>query len=181
MTKRCMIDIETLGTDNDAVIIQIGAVIFNEQGMLETFESKINVDCQQERSTTAGTLAFWFKQDVSLYDVIGDEDLQVALMRLKKFLKGKKVEEFWSKGSFDFNLLDNAFKSYSMRPPWHYGQVRCFRTMFKLPVPRNIDKNETLHDALSDAIHQATELNEILNAISYLWKETQTAKQECNE
>lgn len=175
-----MIDIETLGTDNDAVIIQIGAVIFNEQGMLETFESKINIDSQQDRSTTAGTLAFWFKQDVSLYDIVGKDDLQVALMNLKKFLKGKKVQEFWSKGSFDFNLLHNAFTSYSMRPPWHYGQVRCFRTMCNLPVPRNIDKNETLHDALSDAIHQATELNLILNAISYLWKEATIAEQGCD-
>jgi hypothetical protein len=166
--KRCMIDIETLGTANDAVIIQIGAVIFDENGMMETFESRMNVGSQENRSATASTLAFWFRQEVSLYDIIGDEDLEEGLRGLKKFIKGKRIDEFWSKGSFDFNLLENAYESYDIKLPWQFWMLREFRTVFKLPIERDMPKNKELHNAMADAVHQAEELNLIYKKVNAL-------------
>jgi hypothetical protein len=62
-----MIDIETLGTATDAVILSIGIVPFEPKPDGEIYESKgrqifVTPDSQKSRSVTTGTVGWWLRQ-----------------------------------------------------------------------------------------------------------------------
>jgi hypothetical protein len=59
------VDIETLGLDRDAIIIQIGAVLYSDDFTeWATFDRSINIDAQEEAgcTVTQSTMDFWEKE-----------------------------------------------------------------------------------------------------------------------
>ena len=73
----------------------------------------------------------------------------------------------WSHGSnFDLTILDSAYALYDQLPPWRYKDVRDTRTLFWLAHTLRGSNRElmlrpgTKHDALEDALHQATWVQE---------------------
>ena len=65
--KAVSLDIETLGTNSDAVVLSIGACVVTPDGVRSdlTFYTRVNIQQQIDlgRSITEGTLRFWFEQD----------------------------------------------------------------------------------------------------------------------
>jgi len=173
-----MIDLETLGTTADSVILSIGAVRFNlESGSVfddldNTFYQVITIDHQVNRHISGDTIAWWMKQSKEAQDVfIGDNcTLNVALVGLYAWIDpmpGSRPN-VWSNGAdFDLPMLNHAYKQCGMLPPWKPYAARCYRTYKNLPGARvvKVEREGHHHNALDDAIYQATHLCAIHKAL----------------
>lgn len=164
-----MIDVETLGTCSDAVVLSIGAVKFTLE---EKFYTVLNVDeeLKTDAKVSASTLLWWLDhkeaKDVAMLSDRGSKPNYDKLMEFLEFISS--CEYFWSKGTnFDFPILENCLRRYGLEPSWRYYKLRDFRTLDALydqalPAPAS-------HNALEDAVAQAKRAvsivvrNEIVN------------------
>ena len=98
MTTHAMIDIETLATSPEAVILSVGGVKFDPYTNEEPHSGlylRLNVDEQSEldRHVDDNTLEWWSKQDAKIREeALGDEDRTTLLDFIKQIEKelGKK-------------------------------------------------------------------------------------------
>jgi len=167
-----MVDIETLGTADDAVILEIGVVCFDREGRRLGPEWGMVVDhvLQAGRRIDAETLQWWLAPEraASLAEMTrGSETkplLWHALQEMSAFL-GRHLAaggEMWAKGDFDLRILGHAFKAEGQAVPWKYSQARELRTVMKLAGVESA-KDETAHRALDDARAQVGQLWEALS------------------
>lgn len=171
-----MLDIETLGTSHNALILSIGAAEFKDGEILFSFHTKIEPNSCVEAGLTIdpNTVLWWLEQsDEARRSVLTGirVPLENALLELTNVFdwKGKQV---WANGTtFDITILESAFKAFDCPPPWQYWNVMDYRTV-KNMVPRDIYQAckvdaSVKHDALADAIAQAKTLMNIMERISY--------------
>lgn len=157
-----MIDIETLDTKNSAVVFQIGLVIFEGNTILQKCQWNLMIDQQLARGRTvsASTLAFHLSIPANLRMAIEMEDKTycgaVAIGRIHDELASYTVKNFWSKGSFDFNILESLFKDFDESIPWKFYQLRELRTLMQ---ECSIPKGDVSHNALEDCLNQIDQLN----------------------
>lgn len=179
-----MIDIETLSTKTNAVILSIGAVKFNyDDHTVVPFDPlyiKPDVDEQTAmgRNIMESTIEFWSKQDASVQaDTFSDADrvpLSQVTAELNKWLVGSKL--IWGQGyGFDMNILETLYNDIGLPLPWNFWQIRDSRSVLGLfgikPAKQNTG---ALHNALADAYHQATCLQDAirqLNEMKTLWND----------
>lgn len=151
-----MIDIETLGLENDAVITSIGAVIFNENGViLEEFYCDLNIQEQlnKGRTVTAYTLQWYLENNLN-FKIDITEDLIFVLGQFHNWLKSFHVNRVWANGvCFDIVKLESLFKQYyPCSKLWEFWQVNDLRTIVSLyPECR---QTINTHNALEDAKNQ---------------------------
>lgn len=167
-----MIDIETLGTGDDAVILEIGAVCFDREEELMGPEWEMIVDHVQQpgRVICPKTLQWWLdeKRIGHFQELTKGSDtkplLWHALNELRAFLGRhlKEGGEVWAKGNFDARLLEHAFKADEIEVPWKYFQVRELRTVLKVAGVA-VSKDATVHRALVDAREQVEQLGMALS------------------
>ena len=168
--ENIMIDLETLGTKPNAVILSIGAVYFDIHGLGEQFYVNIEPRTCLAAGLTVdeATKAWWEKQDQAAKDAltVDRRPLQVALEMFRNFVKNKRDTKIWGNGaSFDNVILREAYKATGITPPWAWWNDRCFRTMHKESVGvERIDNNELKHNALADAVDQAEHMVRIFKA-----------------
>lgn len=166
-----MIDIETLSLDTDAVILSIGAVAFDRNIIGDTFERSINIssNLDHDRSIEGDTLEWWLQQDTEATDVlVGGKDLEPALVEFVTWYDEIGFDEVWANSpSFDCTKLEHAFDSLGLETPWTYDEKRDYRTLRNLPldVDPDVDFDGTEHNALDDALYQATIAGRALNKI----------------
>ena len=164
MATHAMIDIETLGTKPNAVILSVGAIKFDPFNSNEPHDGKhwrLDVDAQTEidREVNEDTLAWWAKQDPEIQeDAFGESgrtDVYQFMKELNGWLTG--CEAVWCQGpQFDMVILENLFRDFDMHMNWFFWQVSDCRTLFKMmPKDPRKDIQEDLHDALADAHWQA--------------------------
>lgn len=168
-----MIDIETLGTKSNSVIVSIGAVKFD----LETGQTGdtyyVNIDLQSSLdaglSIDAGTLMWWMKQsDDTRYRLIEDQakPLYNALSDLSIFID--EDSQVWGNSArFDLGLLQDAYNKIKRPIPWKFRNERCVRTLvsFAPEVKENTKFEGTAHDALDDCYHQIKYCSAIYNKL----------------
>ena len=163
-TDRVMVDIETLGRDPDAAIVSLGAVRFDTFGLGTTFERSVDLQsCEAaDRHIEADTLAWWLDQDDAAREQLtGGEPLAEVLEDFVDWYGD--AEEIWANSpSFDCAILADACEAVGVPVPWAFWQERDFRTLKNLPVAAEMDHGGVEHDALHDAIHQATVASETL-------------------
>jgi len=165
-----MIDIETLGLEEDAVIVSIGATVFNMQGIIDELHIKVGLD-QKDRSIMASTVAWWMQQSKEAIDSTFKGDralLPDSIATLGNFINEFSPTLVWSNGSMDINVLTHAYKQYCLGvTPWAYYQVADYRTIRSV-----LDKDGSLgrevpptirHNALEDAKWQTQHLLLMLN------------------
>lgn len=161
------LDIETLATTPDAVILSIGAVAFStKSGEVEVdnaYYSGALVPVQMARRVCPDTQKWWASQNVEAYRAAfnGTVPLDTALKGLVEWGQKYKSCYWWGNSpSFDMVILENALSSYRMEPPWKFWNTRDLRTIKYLasraggkayPKPPQGEA----HNALSDAINQA--------------------------
>lgn len=159
-----MIDIETLGTSHNSVILSIGAVEFNNRKLGQELYLEIDAeDCVAHGLQIDVTTVFWwFKQSEAARQSIlerGCLPLKTCLVTLIKAFNWKD-QEVWCNGtSFDFPILENAFKACGLEAPWDFWMMRDFRTLKNI-MPRTVQKAHAVvpvlaHHALEDAKAQA--------------------------
>ena len=159
-----MIDIETLGTEPDCVVLSVGAVKFDPYMLTEPhaktlWKPEIDTQTTAERSVLDSTLEWWAKQPAHIQDEAFSEDGRIPLAQfmgeLNKYLVG--VDKVWCQGpQFDMVILENFFDAFGHHKNWFYWQISDCRTLFKI-MPRDPRKDiqQNLHNALEDSRWQA--------------------------
>ena len=168
-----MIDIETLATQPDAVILTIGALKFNPKSNAEgdTIYHRLDVDSQLKmvRRVDEDTVAWWGKQTLAVREeALGTSNrdpIDVVFDSISRFMVG--VDNIWAQGPvFDIALMENLLRQVKRPCPWHYWQIRDSRTLFKLlnedPRPKNF---EGAHNALTDCYHQAKAVQKVFRQL----------------
>lgn len=180
MNTDIMIDLETLGTTADAVIVSIGAVRFDINAAPDTpfasaddcFYIVCNIDDSQiNRHISRATQEWWARQSPQARSVFDQPstDITLALVGLGAFIAatpGKPT--VWSNGAdFDLPMLAHAYHQYDVALPWAPYSGRCYRTYKNLPGARTITMPRLgmHHNALDDAIYQAQHLQAIHAAL----------------
>ncbi len=174
--KHIMIDLETLGTRADAVILSIGAVKFDlASGKIDDkgFYASVSIESNQDfgRRIQEDTLLWWLKQEIAAQSVFHEEKIALpqALEDFSDWV-GSDDYEVWSNGAdFDISMLAHAYAQIQMEAPWKFWASNCFRTYKKLPGAKNIAAAVPFagvkHNALADAFHQAQVAQAIHSAL----------------
>lgn len=173
-----VIDLETLGTNSNAAVLSVGAVMVDRvRGKIAgSFYAAFDID---EVIRTGGvcdgdTIKWWMKQGAGAKEVFGHQTapVQHALVMLADWMglddDGKPAPvKVWGNGdSFDNVILSNMFTRMGLKTPWEFWNNRDLRTAVDIS---GIDKKSipfegTQHNALEDAKHQAKILLRCLGA-----------------
>ena len=153
-----MIDIETLGTTPDALILTIAAQEFNplqRDWLGKSYYARVDFASQETRRIEQGTLDWWSTQAKDVREEAFAEDLRISLAQALTEL-GKIIwhsKRIWAQGPhFDMTILEHAYKSLNMALPWKYYAVRDSRTLFSL-APQ-LERYPASHNALEDCCCQ---------------------------
>lgn len=153
-----MIDLETLSTEQNAIILNIGAIGFDpfssDVYTQHSFYARIDLESQPTRHESEETLKWWAKQHKNSQEEAFGEDnripLNIALGELSKLVR--KSSKVWSQGvGFDIPILENAYKDYGYSHPWKFWDILDCRTIIKMNPGKKL-KNS--HHALEDCINQ---------------------------
>jgi DNA polymerase III epsilon subunit-like protein len=169
-----MIDIETLGTKPNSVILTIGAIRFNRKQKIVPFEklknyfyrkidisSCVKIGLEKDNDT----LKWWESQheDIRKEAFEGKrEDLKKVLLDFSNWVS--KDSFIWSHGaSFDTVILENAFKKCGLQTPWKFFNVRDTRTVYDIfGIKKEDMPSEQNHNALYDCWRQIIGINKAL-------------------
>lgn len=178
MNNHVMLDLETLGTNRNSVILSIGAVRFDPHVISKDpigprFYAEFGAESLvlQQRmgmQINAATVVWWMRQNAAaktvFQDGIGTDPVE-ALEGFSTFINEVPHTYIWGNGSdFDNLLLGDMYDAFSIKRPWSYSKNRCYRTMKNLyGVPGIQERTGVQHNALDDAVTQALHLQEIFN------------------
>lgn len=184
----CMIDMETLSLEPNAVIFSIGATAFSLDGkIIDTFYALINPELEENTKNhdiSSSTLQWWNEQE---------EEAKIELEKAKKTSNtiSDVLKEFniwylknncsfiWSMGSIsDVMWLETSLKIHNIEQIHNYTEVRCFRTIRDMFSTQELINKSLIradiysnykedffvkHNALSDALLQTFLLLSIYN------------------
>ena len=200
-----MVDLETLGTRQDAIVLEISAVEFNRHtGEIgEVLDMKLDIDDQlsYRRSLSRETLQWWFKQDEearkNVFDDIGGIKFHTstALFEFSDFVKrcdnkcnsdsDRRVVKLWGNGSiFDLGIIQNMYETciLNVKLPWKFWAVNDVRTIVDInpDVKKNCKFDGTPHRAVDDCKHEIKYLVETLKTIKVIRPENEIKKEKDN-
>ena len=142
VTRRVMIDIETLGLEPGAALLSIGAVKFGADGLGDEFYRE--------------TLD-WHLSDCGTF--VGrtlTDGVELATALKDFYVWTENADEYWANSpKFDMTMLETAADAVDVAAPWEYYELRDVRTVKNLPGVDEPEFNGTEHHALDDAKHQA--------------------------
>lgn len=168
-----MVDIETLAVENSAIVLSVGAVVFNFD--TRTIEKrrhwKLNVNEQSNKGRTVKleTLQWWLGQGKEAQEEFFEERVDVKDFIKEFTLLCEGVSHGWAKGiQFDFGILRHLFKQYDYEFPIHYGKqldVRvCYFLVEKSETSQSLGQIRGAHNPLNDSIYQCQVLFNYLNS-----------------
>lgn len=166
MARHAMVDLESLGLDEDCLILSIGVVVFSkDSGIEQEGHWPLRLD-QPGRTVDVNTVAWWMQQEdaaraVFAADKANQYALRAALEDVSKAFDRDTL--IWSNGAnFDEPILKHAFKQHGLKVPWGYKNVRCFRTIRAQYPDIIVPSDGVKHNALDDARWQANVMLEIM-------------------
>lgn len=179
MTADIMVDLETLDTRPTGIILSIGACRVNWlTGEIDDhFYRVISVESCVKAGLTesSATRSWWDKQSEEARKVFTDPNvpLAVALAEFRGYLQKYNLNKvrLWGNGSdFDNVLLANAYEALNSNAPWRFYNNRCFRTVRKCfaHLIQEPEREGTHHNALDDAIFQATILLQLKRHLGHV-------------
>jgi len=164
-----MLDIETMSTAPNAAIIAIGAVAFDQHGIVGKHYNVVNLEDAMKCGLVvdASTVMWWMNQSEQARRCITDHvsiALDVALEDFSRFLRGMEGKELWGNGSdFDNVILASAYKAVGRPLPWKHYNNRCYRTVKNLYPDVKLERVGVYHNAVDDAESQALHLIKIVD------------------
>lgn len=162
--KDVMIDLETLSTETDAVVLSIGAVMFDIEKIElgKTFYSTLSIQSQLDagRKISESTLLWWLNQDKGALrsSLENPHNPSEVLEKFSSWLKDNSSPSPWGHGAgFDITIMESMFKTYDFEIPWSYRQPMDLRTFARFVGKGKKIKVEkgVAHNALDDAVAQA--------------------------
>lgn len=183
-----MLDLETLSTKSNAVILTIGAIKITKDVInsgilpplenLNTFYRRINIQSCIDigLETDQDTINWWKKQKPeAIFEAIENQDRIPIKQALQEFITWFGLdtnEEVWAQGiDFDCVILRNAIEKCGLSIPWKFWNCRDSRTVLSLTGInlKNIETTSNLvkHNALSDCYLQLLGLFESFRYITY--------------
>lgn len=160
-----MVDLETMATGPNSVILTIGAVKFDpfgsnvDRSTHNIFYRRIQTESCEELGMVIdpNTLDWWGKQAPEIIEEAFHPDGRIpitqAVDEFHKFAWG--CDAFWSHGSiFDIVILECYYRTLGKALPWNFWQIRDTRTIFDLGYDPEMPQNAK-HNALEDAVRQA--------------------------
>lgn len=170
-------DLETLGKTSKAPIVQIGAVMFENDGkIIDTFSRTIEIEDldKYDLEPDYSTILWWLNQDKeAINQVFGSycikTDLKTALNDFSKWLiTQNKEDNFWSHATFDPPVLKANFKAVGLDLPIHYRSFKDLRTLKELANNPIVKRDGTHHVAIDDAIYQKELIVECFKVLNYV-------------
>jgi len=176
MARHLMVDLETLATSPDAVILTIGAVTFDPASnrIFDKLYHRVDIESCDRLGMTVNddTVEWWSKQAADVQTEAFAEDNRVPIEEvIEKFHKfAWNCDAFWSHGAtFDLVILDCYYRKLNKVPPWNFWQIRDTRTLFDLGYDPEMPK-EGLHNALEDASRQAIGVQTIYKKLNRFFR-----------
>lgn len=182
-----MVDLETLDTGPDAVVISIGAVAFDPEtrklGNTFYMEMSEDIDAQQRlgRTISGETLLWWMGQSAESKTVFAKDgsvspDVRATtyevLQKFRAFVEAHGADKvmLWGNGAnFDNVILRTLYSAFGMEAPWKFYNDRCYRSVKDLAIrlgePDFPTRIGTHHNALDDAITQAVYLQRAIECL----------------
>jgi len=163
-----MVDIETLSTRVNAVVLSIGAVAFDPYSdhIGDSFSVQLDPQEQMEkgRHVDVNTIKWWMGQseEAKKESFSGSNKVEAVLCVFRDFitsLGSHSTLRLWSNGpSFDEAILRSLYADYRVEWPVRYNGGRDCRTLFEIaypdgPVP--LVRGDVVHSAIDDAMWQA--------------------------
>lgn len=170
LDKHCMLDLETLGSNPRAPIVQIGLVFFTRDGISLRALSTINFDDALKHGDADGsTIKWWLEQSKEAQEGLFKNQIgvQQAADALTKLIEGQNANYYWSHATFDFPILLSWFRSLGMKYPLPHRRCLDLRTLEMLAGPIEwAERKGVHHNALDDAEYQAEHAIKLLNNIN---------------
>ena len=170
-----MIDLETLSTDPRAVVLSLGAVVFNHEDIHNTLYLELDIREQMEvykRHVSADTLAWWMKQSSAARTVFSPQHPVLMHDAISQMIDMLSAVEWggihvWSNGgSFDIPIIHTMCTDTGVKLPWQYFNERCYRTLKNaFPNVKAVPMEGVEHNALNDALYQALHLRKLLECL----------------
>lgn len=171
-----VVDLETLGVNRDAPVIQVGAATV-KGSILYTYDGYPSLTEQLKggRHVDESTLMWWISEDqtAARLQVFGNmaksrEPVETTLNRFATWIRlvseGRELR-IWGNGpSFDLALLGGLYDDHGIERPWKHWQERDLRTALDLLGRLEPEFVGVKHDGVDDAVHELTLLHLALNA-----------------
>lgn len=157
--KDVMIDLETLGKGENALIIQIGAVYFDPSTGERGTSFFMNIDpvsaAQHGGQMDPDTVRWWLTQSKEAQNTLltKPQEFLFAMAELKTFLSG--AERVWSHATFDFVIIQKALENAGLtRLPYKSGlDIRTLVYLAKVSTS-DFPRDGVHHNGLDDALYQ---------------------------
>lgn len=182
MTIYAMVDLETQGLQNDAVIASMGVVFYNTQSkeIINKFHIIVDIEDALSKGFTQdeSTLDWWSKQskearrifekDVQEKEAYPLREVLIAYSRSVRDIKVKygTVYQFGNSSMFDNMKIKTACEKLGVTYPFEHWEDLCYRTiktMFGKGV--TLDRKGTFHNALNDAESQMEHMVRIIEKV----------------
>jgi hypothetical protein len=131
------------------------------------FSRQINLEIQEQinagRTISESTLAFHLNIPDNLQRALNDPSVMdrsylQSFLASNTFTEKYNIEAWWSKGDFDFKLLENLLTYDNLwQLPWSFRNKRELRTLMK---ECGVAKGTVVHNALADCHAQIAQLAE---------------------
>ena len=168
-----MIDLETLGTDPNGLIVQIGACYFDRYNgkVGPTFCKNIDIQSGIDEgfTMTGSTIEWWLTQSPEAQkSIMAEPKVNVvdAMLAFNNFAQPAKA--IWSHATFDFVLVSYHLSKLGIRPKFGFWTARDLRTIIDLAKVdvRNIKREGLHHNALDDCIAQVKQVVVCLSVLN---------------
>lgn len=163
--KHMMIDLETLATSANAIVVSVGAAVFTETEIVRTAYWVLNSKEQHKkgRAISVDTLTWWLDQSAEARAVFKtppllQTSLDVFATQFKNFFGGERIHLWGNGADFDLAIMIDLWNRHGLEKIdcWKYYDHFCYRTFHQLFKCKNLAPREgTHHNALDDAITQA--------------------------
>ena len=171
MTTSVMLDLETLGTGNKALVLSIGAVKFNQTEIFDRIHIGVDLTSLPKAldfEIDPKTILWWLDEERAparkAYAELGKVDIYTALEGFALWY-GQDAPEapagecIWGNGStFDNVILRSAYETCGMEYPAPFWADKCYRTIKNLRPDIKLERVGTHHSAVDDAESQARHL-----------------------
>lgn len=173
--EHLMLDLETLGLNENAVITQIGAIYFNPKtGVVgDTFIRNIDIDnsIKEGHTIDADALLWWLRQPRE--DVSWIKDTVTISQALHEYaiFTARKLSVVWCHTTFDAPIIGSASKKHNVLLPYTYKNYRDIRTLMDLmeiDIKTLTLKKKKTHNALEDCMYQAEYVTIAMQRYYYL-------------
>jgi len=154
-----MIDLETLSTAKNAVILSLAAGVFDPFGEVMGNSIYLGLDLNTQIELGGdidGGTVLWHL-DKERKDLPRPAlPIELVLKQLAVFYKREDCRRIWSNGAtFDIPIVEFYFKRLGLPFPWHYGDARDTRTAYEIAGwDESPTRSRATHDALEDVALQ---------------------------